>query len=31
MAMIKDVNKVFEKFPSLYDYQLTKRKKLNPR
>ena len=28
MAMIKDVNKVFEKFPSLYDYQLTKRKKI---
>ena len=27
MAMIKYVNKVFKKFPSLYDYQLTKRKK----
>ena len=27
MAMIKDVNKVFKKFPSLYDYQITKRKK----
>ena len=28
MAMIKEVNKVFKKFPSLYDYQITKRKKI---
>jgi hypothetical protein len=27
MTMIKAVNKVFEKFPSLYNYQLTKRQK----
>ena len=31
MAMIKAVNEVFEKFPSLYDYQLTKRQKIKPK
>jgi hypothetical protein len=30
MTMIKAVNEVFEKHPSLYNYQLTKRQKNKP-